>query len=139
MKKILISVCLLLASMTCSQEYWRKGGNNRTPPAAPPTIGTNFFWNQPFQLMTQGQIRMHINQTGTVANGTNTSSFIGIGTFNPFSPVHVVGNQVANAQGWRRGITLSNDAVLQWDAGAGSGFFMAHPSSSPNGNWYAGV
>lgn len=137
MKKIHLLLFLILPSIGLAQYPWVKGGNNVTG-GAQTTIGTALNWNEHFQLMTQGQIRMHINRSGTSAVGTNTTGFIGIGTTNPFSPLHIVGNQTANAQGWRRGITLSNAAALQWDGGAGQGFFMAHPSSSPNGNWYAG-
>ncbi len=94
--------------------------------------GTN-----PLEIKVNGITRMHFNGTGT-GYGVNTWGFIGVGTSSPASPLHVVGSQQQNAQGWMRGITLSNSASLIWDGIGGSSFFMTHPSGTPNGNWFAG-
>lgn len=90
--------------------------------------GTN-----PLTIRTNGITRMHING----ATGP-TSGFVGIGTSSPLAPMHIVGFVPQNAQGWRRGIVLGNASTLLWDGGGGQSFFMAHPSSSPSGNWFAG-
>jgi hypothetical protein len=98
-------------------------------------------WENNFglRIATNNQTRMWLNSDGTFASGVNTSGFIGIGTTNPIAPLHIIGSQQQNTQGWTRGLTLSNNAALQWDGGTLPGFFMAHPSGNPLGNWYAGV
>lgn len=94
--------------------------------------GTN-----PLTIQTNAVVRMRIN--GLAAGyGVNTSGFVGMGTAVPASPMHIVGSGTQNAQGWTRAITLANSGALLWDGGGGASFFMAHPSSTPNGNWYAG-
>lgn len=50
MKKIIVSICLISSGFLSAQLGWQKGGNNATPPASPPTIGTN--WNAPFIFLT---------------------------------------------------------------------------------------
>jgi hypothetical protein len=92
----------------------------------------------PLTIRTNNITRMHINGTGVFTNGGNASGFIGIGTNQPSSPLHVIGSQVGNAQGWRRGIILGNSSTLLWDGGVANSFFMAHPSGVPNSNWFAG-
>ncbi len=92
----------------------------------------------PLFIKTNNQVRMQINGI-TTAFGDNTSGFIGIGTYNPAAPIHIVGAGQQNAMGWRRGLTLSNSAALVWDGGPQKGFFIAHPSSTPQGNLYAGI
>lgn len=81
MKKITITGVCLLAGLTINaQVNWQKGGNGIAG-GAQTTIGTNASWNAPFQLMTNGNIRMHINPNGTVYPGTTipTGGYIGIG------------------------------------------------------------
>jgi hypothetical protein len=80
MKKIIILGLFFLTSHVTlkAQVNWRKGGNNFTG-GAQTTIGTNFQWNAPFQLMTNGNIRMHINQTNTNFQGVGTDGYIGMG------------------------------------------------------------
>jgi hypothetical protein len=92
----------------------------------------------PLLFKTNGITRMQMN--GFVsAYGLSTAGFIGIGTSNPAAPLHIEGKGIQNQQGWLRGLTLSNRAAIMWDGGTGKGFFMAHPSSNPNGNFYAGI
>ncbi len=103
-------------------------------------LGWNFSnGTNPLTIRTNNTTRIHINGNGISTNGVNASGFIGIGTNVPSAPLHIVGNQVANAQGWTRGLTLSNNATIQWEVTGASGFFMAHPSTAPNGNWFAGI
>ncbi|MGM0479356.1 MAG: tail fiber domain-containing protein [Bacteroidota bacterium] len=81
MKKILIYSLFLGTSFSTmhAQLNWRKGGNNFNPNTQT-TIGTNAQWNAPFQLMTNNDIRMHINENNTFYQGiVPTSGFIGIG------------------------------------------------------------
>ncbi len=131
---ILLGLCMSLAynvkAQSSTSSNWQNVGQ------------TNFIGyinNFPLLIKTNNTTRMHINGNGTVAAGVFTDGFIGIGTNNPISPLHIVGNQQANAQGWRRGLTLSYNAAIQWDGDGERGFFMAHPSGTPNGNWYAGI
>lgn len=92
----------------------------------------------PLLFKTNGMTHMQMN--GLVsAYGLSTAGFIGIGTSNPAAPLHIEGKGIQNQQGWLRGLTLSNRAAIMWDGGTGKGFFMAHPSSNPNGNFYAGI
>ncbi|MDD2982367.1 MAG: tail fiber domain-containing protein [Crocinitomicaceae bacterium] len=115
-------------------QNWLTNGNNVT---AGQFLGS--INNQPLLFRTANVNRMHINGNGIITNGANASGFIGIGTNVPSAPLHIVGTQVANAQGWRRGLTLSNNAILQWEVAADNGFFMGHPSNTPGGNWFAGM
>lgn len=92
----------------------------------------------PLLIKNNGITRIHINGS-TTAYGINTNGFIGVGISAPASPLHIEGKGIQNEQGWYRGLTLSNRAAIMWDGGSGKGFFMAHPSSSPNGNFYAGI
>lgn len=129
-KQFLICFCVLATTMAYSQST--AATNNY--------LGTRFLgWDtgngaNPLEIRTNNITRMHIN-----GNTGLTSGFIGIGTSTPLAPLHVFGSQQANAQGWRRGIILGNESTLLWDGGGGQSFFMAHPSSTPNGNWYAGA
>lgn len=94
--------------------------------------------NKPLLFKNNGITHMWMN--GYInAYGVNTLGFIGIGTSTPAAPLHIQGRGILNEQGWLRGLTLSNRAAIMWDGGTGKGFFMAHPSSSPNGNFYAGI
>lgn len=61
----------------------------------------------------------------------------GIGTSNPQAPLHVVGDGVANAQGWNKAIILDKNAALIWK-GSTNSYFMAHPSNNPVGDFYQG-
>ncbi len=134
-KELIFAVCIILgvnslyAQSTNATNAWNNsrflgwdGSNN----------------NNPLTIRTNNITRMHINGNMT-GYGVNTSGFIGVGMSNPGAPVHIFGATAQNNQGWRRGLTLSNNAALVFDGGAASSFFMAHPSSSPIGNWYAGA
>lgn len=118
-----------------SQTYWLSNGSLNNG-----SFGNNLgtFNNYPINIYTNSTQRMRINGAAS-GYGVNTSGFIGIGTNNPAAPLHIVGNQQQASVGWRRGLTLSNSAALVWDGSGGDGFLMAHPSSSPTGNFYAGV
>ncbi len=99
---------------------------------------TNTNGANPLLIKTNNITRMHFNGS-TGGYGVNTSGFIGIGTSTPAAPLHIFGSGSQNAMGWQRGITLSNAAALMFDGGGGSGFFMAHPSGTPLGNFYGGI
>ena len=99
---------------------------------------TNTNGANPLLIKTNNITRMHFNGS-TAGYGVITSGFIGIGTSNPAAPLHIIGSGSQNVMGWQRGITLSNAAAIMFDGGGGSGFFMAHPSSTPNGNFYGGI
>ncbi|MES2799434.1 MAG: tail fiber domain-containing protein [Bacteroidota bacterium] len=134
MKKIIVFICLLGISFNSfSQLQWRKGGNS-VAGGANSSIGTNNSWNAPLYFITNGITRMQIND-----NNGATAGFIGVGTNAPNSPMSIVGDEQLNAQGWKRAISITNSGGLIWENGGGNSFFMAHPSSTPNGNWYAGA
>ncbi len=137
--KHLICVVGLLMSTNINAQSTDAGATGNTWTATPDKFlgfnasnGTN-----PLTIRTNNIVRMRIN--GIAAGyGVNTSGFVGMGTTVPAAPMHVVGSGTQNAQGWNRAITLANSGALLWDGGGGASFFMAHPSSTPNGNWFAG-
>ncbi|HXU26678.1 MAG TPA: hypothetical protein VN698_05545, partial [Bacteroidia bacterium] len=65
---------------------------------------------------------------------------VGIGTTAPIFKLHVVGNGVANNEGWSRGILLDKQAALYWNGAPYTNhhFFMAHSSGTPPGDFYQG-
>lgn len=103
--KFLISIsAILIAQLSHAQPWanaWKKGGNPLGSFGVT-TIGTNNTWNAPFQLITNGNIRMHINNgaTGTldgrVGIGNNLPS-----TFVPRSRVHLHENATTGYTGLR--------------------------------------
>lgn len=133
----LIYLLLLILLYQPNQSHAQATGNNNYQ------IGHFLGYNgtnsaNPLLFKTNGITRMQMN--GFVsAYGLSTAGFIGIGTSNPAAPLHIEGKGIQNQQGWLRGLTLSNRAAIMWDGGTGKGFFMAHPSSNPNGNFYAGI
>jgi hypothetical protein len=141
MKKILILTLFPYISI-CGQLNWQKGGNGPAG-SGQTTIGSNASWNAPLQLMTNGQIRLHIN------SNIGNAGFIGVGTTNPQFRLHVDADNTgfATAQGWRKGILLSNDGALMWQGSPSPGgtpgtpwnYFMAHASNSPLGDFYQGM
>jgi hypothetical protein len=67
------------------------------------------------------------------------TGFLGIGTTAPSMPLHVIASPLlANAQGWRRGIMLSDLSTLLWEGQNGNNFFMAHSSTNPTANFFEG-
>ncbi|NUM49798.1 MAG: tail fiber domain-containing protein [Flavobacteriales bacterium] len=68
----------------------------------------------------------------------NNYKLVGIGTSSPQAPLHIIGDGVANAQGWQKSIILDNNAALIWK-GSQNSFFMAHPSNTPAGDFYQGI
>lgn len=91
--------------------------------------------SNPLFIKTNNVTRMTING----ATGA-TAGFVGINTVNPLFQVHVTGTGTANAQGWTRGVLLSNSAALMWEGAPNTGrnYFMAHSSASPLGDFYQG-
>ncbi len=64
---------------------------------------------------------------------------VGIRTDAPRHPLEVVGAGGLTTLGWSRGVLLSAGAALSWDRGGQPNcFFMAHPSGSPPGDFWAG-
>jgi len=133
MKTKFIFFCMLFSSVLHGQST--NTGNTFAPGEF---LGWDAFnGTNPLLIKTNDVTRMRIN--GIAAGyGVNTSGFVGMGTTVPASPMHIVGSGTQNAQGWNRAITLANSGALLWDGGGGASFFMAHPSSTPNGNWFAG-
>jgi hypothetical protein len=83
-------------------------------------------------LQTGGVTRLFIQQGLTTTNfGVNTRGFVGIGTQNPASPLHIVGNQQLNAiGGWQRAITISQGSIAFVNSdNSGPAFFMAYQST----------
>jgi hypothetical protein len=120
-----LSITTVLSQSTFANNAW----------TAPRFLGYNGSNGvNPLTIRTNNITRMHING----ATGPVTAGFIGIGTTNPLAPMQIDGLVNQNAQGWKRGIILGNSSTLLWDGGSGQSYFMAHPSTSPNGNWYAG-
>lgn len=96
------------------------------------------------QLQTGGVTRIFIQQSENIAAfGINTSGFIGIGGItNPTSPLHIKGRETANSSGWQRGLTISGGNIYLTRADYNTpdtAFFMAYPSSTPNGNFFCGT
>jgi len=132
MKGLFYHIFILSMSLVVVNQALSQGG-----------AGTNAFnggylgWNtfsgaNPLTIRTNNVTRMHIN-----GNIGTTSGFIGIGTTNPQAPMHILGTVALNGQGWTRGLTLANGTAVNWE-GSSANFFMAHASSSPAGNWFAG-
>ncbi|MBL1181356.1 MAG: hypothetical protein HND27_09670 [Bacteroidetes bacterium] len=74
---------------------------------------------------------------GSIYLDPNDYDKASIGTSNPQAPLHIIGNGLANAQGWNKAIILDKNAALYWK-GSQNSFFMAHPSGTPAGDFYQG-
>jgi hypothetical protein len=138
MKKQLIFVGIILLFHHFAQSQATNGATSNNN-----YFGGNYLgWDgsngaNPLLIKTNNITRLHINGS-TAGYGVNTSGFMGLGISAPAAPLHIVGQGQQNAQGWTRGLTLTNQGTITWDGGGGQGFFMAHPSNNPGGNFYAG-
>lgn len=134
MKKIILIFLFPLIGTTGFSQWQSNGSLNDG--SIGNTLGT--YNNYPINIYTNSALRMHINQSGTSAYGAPTGGFVGVGTNAPGAPLHIAGSQIQNAQGWKRGLMLSNGAAIHWHNATAAGFFLAHPSNSPSGNFFAG-
>lgn len=86
-----------------------------------------FIWDN-----NAGQFRMVIDQNG----------YMGLGLTNPDFPLTIMGdanNTMAN--GWSRGIRLTNNASLLWDRSNnfGNHVYFGHPDLGPSASFYCGL
>jgi hypothetical protein len=102
---------------------WYRGGNSfgTTSPPGANIFGT--FWNSPVYHFTNGQQRMVVNGNTsvptTVAAGlTNTDGFIGVNIAQPWSRLHIGGQNLAPFGGYRpwmrEGIIIQNANDQMW-------------------------
>lgn len=79
MKKYIYASCTALIIFTTNAQVpWQKGGNSVVGGNIT-TIGTSSNWNAPFDLMTNGVIRMHLNENSTLGYGVYTYSLVADG------------------------------------------------------------
>jgi hypothetical protein len=140
MKTKNFTLLLLLGSTSVFAQPWQTVIGNAVPPGA--FLGTTN--NQPLNFRTNNIQRMTI-----LGGGPTDGGFIGINTNNPQFRLHINADNTgfATAQGWRKGILLSNDGALMWQGNPSPGgstgtswnYFMAHASNSPVGDFYQGM
>ncbi len=135
MKKTSIYLGLLL----CSMQLWAQSTAQNNTYISGRFLGwSNTNGGNPLFVKTNNITRMTImGNTGT------TNGFVGIGTTTPTYKLHVAADPAmpnANAQGWKRGMLLSNSAALAWDGSPNStrSYFMAFASGTPLGDFYQG-